>query len=411
MKSNLILNNSEQKVKSFTTHDTYSPPKLTASLLWLMTITTGIVVGNNYYNQPLLGLMAKDFLVSESQISLIAMLTQIGFALGLLFIVPLGDMVRRKRLILAVFVLIILSLCGMVLAPTLPLLYAASFMVGFSSVVPQMFVPLTAELATEEKRSTAIGTVMSGLLLGILLSRVLAGLVGDLWGWKAVYYIAIACMCILMMLIAIKLPDVKPNFKGNYGQLMHSLIHLIRTQPVLRLAAFRGALGFAGFSALWITLVFHLENEPFNAGASVAGAFGLVGAAGALAASMVGRLQRKISLNKIILASIYLLVLSWIIFLFAGYSYIGLIVGVILIDFGLQSMHISNQSSFFALNIGATNRLNTVYMFSYFVGGSFGTYLASQAWKYYQWEGVILTGLFCTVLVLIAHLLYGKKQS
>ncbi len=389
--------------------ETSFQPTLTSGLLWLMTITTGVVVGNNYYNQPLLGLMAQDFNVTESKISIIAMLTQIGFALGLLFIVPLGDMVRRKKLILIMFIAMIISLTGMVLASHLTQLYVASLLVGFSSVVPQLFVPLAAELATDEERSTAIGTVMSGLLLGILLSRVMAGFIGDLWGWKSVYYLAIGAMIIFMIFIAVKLPDVQANFKGNYGQLMRSLIDLVRTQPRLRLTAFRGALGFAGFSGLWITLVFHLANAPFHAGATIAGAFGLVGAAGALAASMVGRLEKRFSNYKIILASIFLLLLSWVIFLFAGYTYPGLIIGIILIDLGLQAMHISNQSSLFALNIGATNRLNTVYMFSYFVGGSLGTYLASQAWKHFAWEGVILTGFICTVLVLLAHILYAKK--
>lgn len=400
MKAGIAIEHSVEKV---------SKPTLTRGLLWLMTITTGIVVGNNYYNQPLLGLMAKDFSVSETQISMIAMLTQIGFALGLLFIVPLGDMVRRKKLILSVFLAMILSLLGMVLAPNLPLLYVASFMIGFSSVVPQMFVPLTAELASDDKRSAAIGMVMSGLLLGILLSRVVAGFIGELFGWKMVYYMAIAAMVILMSLIAFKLPDVKPNFKGSYGQLMKSLTHLVSTQPVLRLAAFRGALAFAGFSGLWISLVFHLENEPFNAGATVAGAFGVVGAAGALAASMVSRVQKKIPHRKVVSISIYLMLISWVIFLSAGYTYVGLIVGVIFLDLGLQALHISNQSSFFALNIGAVNRLNTVYMFSYFVGGSLGTYLASLTWKHFQWEGVVWLGMGCTLFVLLAHIRFAKK--
>lgn len=410
MKSHLTINSKVQIIAPSIAAESISKPTLTPGLLWLMTITTGIVVGNNYYNQPLLSLMAKDFSVSETQISMIAMLTQIGFAMGLLFIVPLGDMVRRKKLILCVFVAMISALFSMVFAPNLPWLYAASFMIGFSSVVPQMFVPLTAELATEDKRSTAIGMVMSGLLLGILLSRVVAGLIGDLWGWKMVYYMAIVAMFILMTLIGIKLPDLKPNFKGNYGQLMRSLMHLARNQPVLRLAAFRGALAFAGFSGLWITLVFHLENEPFHAGATVAGAFGVVGAAGALAASMVGRVQKKFSNQKVILVSIYLMIISWIIFLFAGYTYAGLIIGVIFLDLGLQAMHISNQSSFFALNIGATNRLNTVYMFSYFVGGSLGTYLASIAWKHFQWEGAVGFGMMCTLLVLFVHTRFVKNS-
>ncbi len=378
--------------------------------MWLITLTTGIVVGNNYYNQPLLGLMAKDFHVSEAAISIIAMLTQIGFATGLLFIVPLGDMVKRKKLILSIFLLIIVSLAGMVMAPTLELLYIASFMVGFSSVVPQMLVPLTAELSTPEKRNSSIGMVMSGLLLGILLSRVAAGFIGDIWGWKAIYYIAIACMILLMLLLAFKLPNIQPTFKGTYLQLMHSLVHLTKTQPVLRLSALRGALGFAGFSAFWITLVFHLQEAPFHAGSAVAGSFGLIGAVGALAASVVGKISSRVSTYRIILSSIFILLLSWVIFYFGGYSYMGLISGVILIDLGLQSMHISNQSSFFALNLGATNRLNTVYMFSYFTGGSLGSYLASLAWKYFQWNGVVFTGFCCTLLVLIVHITYGKRS-
>jgi predicted MFS family arabinose efflux permease len=406
-----ILNfNRKEMVNNVKTIEPHKPV-LSLSLLWLMTIATGIVVGNNYYNQPLLGLMAKDFNVTEVRISNIAMLTQIGYAFGLLFIVPLGDMVHRKKLILIIFGLIILSLVGMVSASSLPVLYFASFMIGFSSVVPQMFVPLTAELATDEKRGMAIGMVMSGLLLGILLSRVAAGVVGELWGWRAIYYIAIGFMLILMMLVAIKLPDIRPNFKGNYGQLMRSLIHLTRTQPVLRLSAFRGALGFAGFSAFWITLVFHLEGAPFHAGSAVAGSFGLIGAVGALAASVVGRIAKYVSNYRIILVSIWILFASWIVFYFGGFTYAGLIFGVILIDLGLQSMHISNQSSYFALNIGAANRLNTVYMFSYFVGGSFGTYMASLAWKYFQWNGVVATGMICTLLLLIVHVSYGKKWS
>jgi len=290
--------------------------------------------------------MAKDFHVSEAAISMIAMLTQIGFATGLLFIVPLGDMIKRKKLILTIFLLIVVSLLAMVLAPTLELLYIASFMVGFSSVVPQMLVPLTADLAAPEKRNSSIGMVMSGLLLGILLSRVAAGFIGDIWGWQAIYYIAIALMVLFMLLLAFALPDVKPTFQGTYLQLMHSLVHLTKTQPVLRLSALRGALGFAGFSAFWITLVFHLQEAPFYAGSAVAGSFGLIGAVGALAAS-VGRIATRVSTYTIILGSIFILLLSWILFYIGGNSYIGLITGVILINLGLQSMHISNQSAFF----------------------------------------------------------------
>lgn len=388
-----------------------SKPELSTSLLWIITLTTGIVVGNNYYNQPLLGLMAKDFNVSEDKISFIAMLTQIGFALGLLFIVPLGDMMRRKRLVLSIFFFIIISLIGIVSAPSLEFLYLASFFIGFTSIIPQMLVPLTAELSTDRNRNSAIGMVMSGLLLGILLSRVIAGFIGELYGWRAIYYIAIGLMIILMMVLKFKLPDIKPSFKGNYLQLMKSLIHIFKTQPVLRLAAFRGALGFAAFSGFWITLVFLLEDSPFYASSSVAGAFGVIGAMGALAATTVGKLAHYLSLYKIILYAIFMQLVSWIIFYFTGNTYIGLIVGVIILDLGLQSMHISNQASFFALKVEAPNRMNTVYMFSYFLGGSIGSYTAAQAWKYYKWDGVVVIGFCFTVLVLIFHIIYDKRNG
>lgn len=386
-------------------------PPLNRGTLWLMTIATGVVVGNNYYNQPLLGLMARDFGVSEGKISNIAMLTQVGFALGLLFIVPLGDMLKRKRLILVDFGLIILSLIGMTVAPTVGWLFLASFMVGFTSVLPQLFVPMAAELATKEKQGAAIGMVMSGLLLGILLSRVVSGFVGDIWGWKVMYYIATGCMVLLAGLIAWKLPEVHPSFKGSYRSLMRSLLHLTRTQPVLRLAAFRGAMGFASFSAFWTTLVFHLEDAPFHAGSAVAGSFGIIGAVGALAAALVGRVAKKITPFSIVLSAIAMLIMSWGMFYFGGYTYAGLIIGVILLDLGLQSMHIMNQSSFFALNLGANNRLNTVYMFSYFIGGSAGTWLAAQAWKYAQWNGAVVVGCSFTLLALVAHLVYGQKRK
>ena len=388
----------------------HEKPALTRGTLWLMTIATGMIVANNYYNQPLLGLMARDFGVAESRISNIAMLTQIGYAMGLLLLVPLGDRLKRRRLILWDMGFIVLSLAGMILAPTIEWLFVASFMVGFSSIAPQLFVPMAAELASKEKQSAAIGTVMSGLLVGILLSRVVSGFVGEYLGWKAMYMIAIGCMIVLGILLHRRLPELHPGFSGSYAELMRSLIFLTRTQPVLRLAAFRGATAFAGFSAFWTTLVFHLEDAPFHAGPSVAGSFGIIGAVGALAAAVVGRIAARTTPYRIILYAVLTMLASWGVFYGGGYTYTGLIIGIILIDLGLQSMHIMNQSSFFALRLNAGNRLNTVYMVSYFTGGSTGTFLGAQAWKYYQWNGVVVTGVCFSVLTLAAHLIFSPKK-
>lgn len=386
-----------------------SKNELPKATLWLMTIATGLVVANNYYNQPLLGLIAKDLSVDEAMVSNSAMLTQIGYAFGLLLIVPLGDMFKRKKMILIDFFFIIFSLAGMALSTSILSILIFSFLIGFTSVIPQVFVPMAAELASKGKQASAIGMVMSGLLIGILLSRVVSGFVGSYFGWREMYWIASAIMVITAIAIAIKLPEVLPNFKGSYQELMRSVWNFARKQPVLQLAAFRGAMGFGAFSAFFTTLVFHLAAPPFFDGPATAGAFGLVGACGALAAAFVNKLTIYIGKAKIILYAILLMLISWLLFALFGNYYWGLILGVILIDLGLQSMHILNQSDFYALNLGANNRLNTVYMVSYFIGGSTGTFFAAQAWQHFQWPGVIFVGTCYTLLALLAHLLFDYK--
>lgn len=384
-------------------------PKLTPIILWIMIIGSGLVVANNYYNQPLLSLIAKDFKVSESQVSNIAMLTQIGYAFGLLFIIPLGDLLRRKRMILIDFIFIIGSLLGMYFAPSITWLFPLSFLIGFTSVIPQVFVPMAAELAEPQNKVQAVGMVMSGLLVGILLSRVFSGFIGEYLGWREVYLIGAILMVILWVFIYIFLPEINPNFKGTYGSLMKSIVNLVRTEPQLRLASFRGATGFAAFSAFWTTLVFHLEEAPFFVGSDVAGAFGLIGAVGALVAALLGKVSKYLSISRIIFYSIILMLIAWGFFYQFGFTYWGLIIGVILIDLGLQAMHVSNQTIIFGLNVKAGNRINTVYMTSYFIGGSLGTYIAANAWDKFQWNGVVAVGVIFTMVCMFSHLLFTKK--
>jgi predicted MFS family arabinose efflux permease len=387
------------------------PPQLTRVNLWLMTIGAGMVVANNYYNQPLLAEIAKTFQVPEARAGTVAMLTQVGYAIGLLFIIPLGDMLRRKRLILVDFVLIMLSLLLAAFAPNIYTLMAASLLIGATSVVPQLFVPMAAQLAKPEARGRAVGTVMSGLLIGILCSRTLSGFVGAHLGWRAMFLIAAGLMLVLWVALYFLLPEVHPEFKGNYKSLMRSLVHLFRTEPKLRLASARGALSFACFGGFWTTLVFLLEAPPFNAGSDVAGAFGLVGAGGALMASVMGRLSDRFDTRYLLTGALSLIIQSYMIFGFFSYSMIGLVVGVILLDLGLQASHIANQTMVFSLNPQARNRLNTVYMFTYFMGGATGTLLASQAWQLWRWNGVVLVGLVFSSLALAVHLLFSGKRS
>lgn len=382
---------------------TYEKPRLTPTLLWLMTVASGLIVANNYYNQPLLGLIARDFGVTAQAVSRIAMLTQIGYAAGLLVIVPLGDLLPRKRLIMADFVLIAASSAGMALSNSLYMAYAFSFLIGFTSVIPQIFVPMAAGLAEPENRTKTIGFVMSGLLLGILGSRIFSGFIGNLMGWRSVFLIAAGMVLVLLLLIIRKLPEVLPEYKGTYGKLMGSVIRFARTEPALQVAALRGALLFASFSTFWTALVFHLSKPPFNAGSSIAGAFGLAGMLGALMAVYVGKTVGKIPYSRLMIGLILVFLSAWGVFLVGGTTYMGLIAGVVVLDVAMQAIHVMNQSSIFSLHPEANNRINTVYMTSYFIGGAAGTYVSGVAWQNWGWHGVVVTGAGLALLAMIAH--------
>jgi predicted MFS family arabinose efflux permease len=390
--------------------DNIERPALTKLNLWVMTIATGLVVANIYYNQPLLGDISKDFNVSEAKGGMLAMFTQIGYAAGMLFCVPLGDMVKRKQLIMAVFIIDILALLLSAWSPNIQFLLFAGFLTGAFSVIPQLLIPMAAHLSVPNERGKTIGFVMSGLLIGILLSRTVSGYVGAHLGWRAMFLIAAGLMIVLAIALYFLLPEVHPEYKGNYGQLMRSLISITKEEPLLRIAAVRGALCFAAFAGFWTTLVFLLRQPQFNAGSEVAGAFGLVGAFGALAASNMGRLSDKGNSYRLTAVSIFVVIVSFVVFGFSGHSLAGLVIGVILMDMGVQATHISNQAVIFSIRPEARNRMNTVYMVTYFMGGAIGTFLASQTWPQYQWNGVVAMGLIVSVAAFLLHLFFKPRE-
>jgi predicted MFS family arabinose efflux permease len=385
-------------------------PNLTNATLWIMTLTTGLVVANIYYNQPLLNDMATTYHVSNGKAGQVSMLTQIGYAVGMLFIVPLADMVKRKRLMLIDFAFVIAALLLTALAPNIHILILSGFLLGATSIIPQLLIPMGAHLAKPHERGKKIGFMMSGLLIGILLSRTLSGFIGAHFGWRTMFYIAAAIMIVMWVLIYFLLPEVEPDYKGTYKTLMRSLVHLFKSEPKLQLASLRGALCFACFSAFWTTLVFLLKQQ-FNQGSDVAGAFGLVGAFGAIAAGLMGRLSDKMDAYKLSTITLFLLLLSFIIFLFSANSIAGLILGVIIMDLGVQATHISNQAIIFSLNPAARNRINTIYMVSYFIGGALGTFLATRVWGTYNWAGVCVIGITLSVITIIIHLLTRKTMQ
>ncbi|WP_374949833.1 MFS transporter [Mucilaginibacter sp.] len=385
-------------------------PELTNITLWVMTLTTGLVVANLYYNQPLLNDMATTFYVSNGKVGQVSMLTQIGYAVGMLFVVPMADMVKRKRLMLIDFAFIVAALLLTAMAPNVYMLILSGFLLGAASIIPQLLVPMAAHLAKPDERGNKIGFIMSGLLIGILLSRTLSGFVGAHFGWRAMFYIAAAIMLLMWALIYFLLPEVEPDYKGTYRSLMKSLVRLVKDEPKLRLASLRGALCFACFSAFWTTLVFMLKQN-FNQGSDVAGAFGLAGAFGAIAAGLMGRLSDKMDAFKLSTFTLSLLLISFVIFLFSAHSIAGLIIGVIVMDMGVQATHISNQAIIFSLDASARNRINTIYMVSYFVGGALGTFMASRIWDTYQWTGVCAIGIILSAIALIIHLITRKTMQ
>lgn len=375
-----------------------------------MAITACMVVANNYYNQPLLGEIAREFNISESEANRVSALTIFGYALGLFLIVPLGDKYKKKKLIVLDFSLIIASLLSFALSTNVAMLMCSAFFIGVSSVVPQMMVPLAAQLSSPADRSKNIGFVMSGLLIGILGSRVISGFVGAQYGWRIIFLAAAAIMFVLWMFIIALLPDVRPTFKGTYSDLMKSILSYIRKRGDLRIAALKGALSLASFQAFWTTLTFHVEQGPFFADSSIAGFLGIVGIGGALSTSYIGSFVDRVDKNKIYLAAILLMLLAWLFFGVLGFTYIGLIIGIFILDVGLQSIHVTNQSIIFAKDVEATNRLNTVYMTCYFLGGTFGAYIGGWAWSNFGWNGVVMTGGFFITILLVIQVIERKRK-
>lgn len=381
---------------------------LSNSTLYLLSISAGLVVANLYYNQPLLHDIAVNLKISDAQVSNVALSTQIGYAFGLLLIIPLGDKISNIKILKIDFLVLVLSLLAAAWSQSLILLIISSFLIGFTSTLPQLFVPMAAQLSNDEGRGRAIGIVMSGLLIGILGSRVLSGAIGEYFGWRSVFFGAAGLMTLLFFLLNAKLPVINPNFSESYSKLMKSLWFYLKTEPTLRLATLRGALAFGSLSAFWTTLVFLIENS-FHYGSAVAGGFGLFGIAGALGAAYVGKLNNKVSKHKLLLGGSVLLIISWLIFLMSSNSIIGLIIGVILIDLGVQSLHITNQNIIFSKNAEARNRVNTIYMVGFFIGGALGTVFGAIAWTNFGWIGVSILGLAFSFAILFIQLLTAKR--
>ncbi|TKC07240.1 MFS transporter [Pedobacter frigoris] len=383
--------------------------KLSRTDILLMAFCTGLIVANIYYCQPLVILVAKEFGLTESTAGKISYLTQAGYALGLFLIVPLGDMFERKKQILLITGLAIAALLLAAFSHSFFLLEVACVLIGASSIVPQLILPMAANLSSDEERGQTIGIIMSGLLIGILASRAVSGSIGFIWGWRSVYFMAAGICTLLLGLMARRFPVSRPSFQGTYTELMWSMWHYIKTQPVLREASLINFLAFAILSAFWTTMVLFLANPPFSFQTLQIGLFGIAGAAGALAAPLVGKLSGGKNPRNNVIVGLSLQLISILTFYFTGNHLYLFVIGIILIDIGQQAIHVTNQTRIYAILPEARNRLNTVFMSISFVGASVGSALGLWLWDKGQWPLFCLGSAIVITLNIIIYYVYNHK--
>ncbi len=374
---------------------------LSPALIVLMSVATGLAVASNYYAQPLLDTIARNFSLSASTAGFIVTAAQLGYAAGLLFLVPLGDMFERRMLIVS---MTLLAAGGMLItasSQSLGMLILGTALTGLFSVVAQILVPLAATLATPDKRGKVVGTIMSGLLLGILLARTVAGLLANLGGWRTVFWVASVLMALMAIALWRGLPKMKSETHLNYPQLLGSVFSLFIHDKLLRTRAMLGCLTFANFSILWTSMAFLLAAPPFNYSEGMIGLFGLAGAAGALGARPAGGFADKGKSHLTTTAGLLLLLLSWLAIWLGHTSVPMLIIGILVLDLTVQGVHITNQTVIYRIHPDARNRLTAGYMTSYFIGGAAGSLISASAWQHAGWAGVCLAGVTVAVLNLL----------
>lgn len=362
------------------------------SLLLTMAIIAGLTVANCYYNQPLLEMIRHDMGVSQHEANLITVVTQIGYALGLCFLIPMGDLYSRRRIIVINMSVAAVMAIFIAFSQRVWIVWGASLLLGACSVIPQFFIPIAGQYSEKKNKGRNMGIVLSGLLTGILASRVVSGYVGEWLGWREMFIIAALIMIVCLILTLKIMPQIDCNYVGTYRGLMKSVFHIVANNARIRLYAIRAAFSFGSMMAIWSCLAFRLAQAPFFSGSEMVGTLGMCGIAGALAASGLGKLVNQWGIRKLSLYGACLQLVAWTTAYLFGDTYMGLIVAIILVDIGLQCLQLSNQSGCIQEMPEASNRANTIFMTTYFIGGSFGTYCAGLAWTHEGWMGVCAVG-------------------
>ncbi|PSW62635.1 MFS transporter [Photobacterium kishitanii] len=376
--------------------------------LFGLSVGAGFSVSAMYYNQPIIGLLSHAFQVKVSEAGLVAMLTQIGYALGIFFLVPLGDMVNRKKLIISKLVLLCGALWLCSLSSTFPILLITSLCVGILATSAQDIVLASTVISPPNQRGKSVGIVMTGLLSGILLSRVFSGIIGQFWGWEIIFQLAASIIMVLIIYFWFSLPTMPSQNTLTYKQIMASLKPLWQQFPQLRQSVIAQCFVSIAFSAFWTTLALFLSHN-YGLGSATAGAFGLAGAAGAISAPLIGGLSDRIGAHKILLVSISIVILSFIAMLFIPLFTIHLQIGwlvlcVILFDFGINATLVSHQTIVYSLKPEARGRLNSILFTFMFIGMAIGSAAGGYLYQHVGWNGVLVLAIVAPLIALIIRM-------
>ncbi|MBE7171248.1 MAG: MFS transporter [Williamsia sp.] len=379
------------------------PFTLSKRLVLLMAVACGVSVANIYYNQPILKDIAVSFQVEESRAGLVSMLTQVGYGLGLFFLVPLGDKLSRKKLLLILLSLLCVALLCLAVSTSLLQVYALSVAIGILSISAQILLPMAATLDPVTTGKT-VGVIYSGLLVGVLGARIFSGMISAWLGWRCVYAISAGLVLIVLFLLKQFLPSVDNKFEGHYFQLLRSTLIQVKRFPVLREAALSGGLIFGMFCSFWTTFTFHLSGAPFYFHTDTIGLFGFLAITGALCAPLFGRLADAGNSRRSLIYAVLTLLVSILIAKVFPHSILSMIICVLLLDVGVQLAQVTNVSRIYGLDRNSHSRINTIYMTTYFVGGALGTSVGLLCWKYggwsfVTWQMMLWTGLALLVLV------------
>lgn len=385
-----------------------APLGMSAGLTLLFAVAGGAAVGNLYWAQPLLAEIAATMRVSPSAASILVTVTQVGYAIGVFLIVPLGDRFSRRRLIPIVMLCSAVALGASAVAPTFPVLLATFLGVGFTTVAGQLLTPLAGDLAEPHQRGRVIGTIVSGILIGILLSRTISGLVADVFGWRAIYGFSCVLIVVLAVVMARVLPPERRRTAVSYPRLLLSVLTSVRQHRRVQITLVIAATAFSVFSMFWTGITFLLSAPPFSYSASQIGLVGLVGLAGALGARRAGRLHDMGWSVGATGAALALALVSLVIAALGSASIAAVLVAVLLVDVAIQAVNVLNQTRVLAIDPAARSRLNTAFVVANFIGGAIGSLLAGILWERGGWS---LTMLGASLLIVFALLVWATQRK